>query len=59
MEKVQNHLISSIVKAMTERKCFRYKEEGHRWKDCPNKKRDQADLFFVGMSLNKDENNYH
>jgi len=37
------------------KKCFRYKEKWHIVKDCPNKKKDQADTFFVRVTLSNKE----
>jgi len=36
--------------AMT-KKCLRCKEKGHIAKDCPNREKDQADAFFVRVTL--------
>jgi len=37
------------------KKYFRCKEKGHITKYCCNKKKNQADAFFIGMSLNDEE----
>jgi len=37
------------------KKCFRCKEKGHIAKDCPTRKKNQADALFVGMVLSDAE----
>ena len=37
------------------KKCFRCKQKGHIAKDCPTKKKNQADAFFIRMTLSDDE----
>jgi len=37
------------------KKYWKCKEKGHILvKDCPNKQKDQADAFFIGMSLDEE-----
>jgi len=37
------------------KKCYRCKEKGHIAKNCPGKKRNAADAFFVGMVLSGED----
>jgi len=37
-----------------QKKCFRCKEKGHIVINCPNRKKDQADTFFVRVTLSNE-----
>jgi len=37
------------------KKCYRCKEKEHIAKKCPTRKKNQADTFFVGVTLSKEE----
>jgi len=48
-----------MVMAMTNINVLDAKKRGNIAKTCPNRKKDQAYNFFIGMSMNKEEDNYH